>query len=332
VNAIVAIGILVLILAVPLALIGWLLARWFRKRGITGDSLETKLVPQSASGYWLAGTIRGVPVRLHWSLPLAGVLISVFAGFDPYEAIYYCIGYLVLIALHEFGHAAASRYFELRVVAVDISAFGGRCSTQIPRNAAQAFWVYSGGLLVQGALLLVAAGYWFEFGRPESSFARCVLQTFVFVNLFLLFGNIVPSRAGGVVSDGYYLWKLLLYALGKARYPFSEQFGESPVFPPATRLVERQDFVPADFKVGVGLLNDNSTPMEFVVGVLVKHLHLDRDQAIQAMLAIHRKGGLLLPLASLEDANAAAEGITRDAREQGHGLVCRAEARAIAGS
>jgi ATP-dependent Clp protease adapter protein ClpS len=39
------------------------------------------------------------------------------------------------------------------------------------------------------------------------------------------------------------------------------------------------------------LLNDDYTPMEFVVGVLQKFFGMTREKATQVMLKVHREGG-----------------------------------------
>jgi ATP-dependent Clp protease adapter protein ClpS len=58
--------------------------------------------------------------------------------------------------------------------------------------------------------------------------------------------------------------------------------------------------------------------------VLERHLKLDRESAIAAMLQIHARGGLLLPLADPAQAAEVASEVTREARDHGHPLVCRA--------
>ena len=42
----------------------------------------------------------------------------------------------------------------------------------------------------------------------------------------------------------------------------------------------------------VVLYNDDYTPMEFVVGILQKFFSMTRDDATEAMLEVHRKGGV----------------------------------------
>ena len=42
------------------------------------------------------------------------------------------------------------------------------------------------------------------------------------------------------------------------------------------------------------LLNDDYTPMEFVVEILEDFFYLDRQRATQVMLAVHTKGNCLL--------------------------------------
>jgi ATP-dependent Clp protease adaptor protein ClpS len=98
----------------------------------------------------------------------------------------------------------------------------------------------------------------------------------------------------------------------------------SVVLPPQTSLLSLAEFIPPGFKCGVEVLNDHTTPMEFVVSVLSSHLGLNRQDAIRAMLTIHTKGGALLPTPSRDAAAMAAQAITSAATNSGYPLVCRA--------
>jgi ATP-dependent Clp protease adaptor protein ClpS len=98
----------------------------------------------------------------------------------------------------------------------------------------------------------------------------------------------------------------------------------STVFPSDTSLLSRPEFVPAGFGYGVEILNDNGTPMEFVVSVLQAHLGLTRLDAARSMLAIHSRGGALFPLPSQAEAHRIAEAVTAETAAQKYPLVCRA--------
>ena len=83
------------------------------------------------------------------------------------------------------------------------------------------------------------------------------------------------------------------------------------------------ELVPANFRCGVEVLNDNSTPMEFVVGILQAQLKLTYAESIVAMLDIHKRGGRLFPTANPADAERIAETISAASSARGHSLVCR---------
>jgi ATP-dependent Clp protease adaptor protein ClpS len=83
-------------------------------------------------------------------------------------------------------------------------------------------------------------------------------------------------------------------------------------------------FVPSGFKCGLEILNDDRTPMEFVVSALGAHIGFDRKDAVRTMLTIHSRGGALLPMSSMEEASKAAQAITAQAAEHNYPLVCRA--------
>ena len=83
---------------------------------------------------------------------------------------------------------------------------------------------------------------------------------------------------------------------------------------PETSLLKRDGFLPAGFRCGIEILNDNATPMEFVVSVLQSYIGLDRNAAIKTMLTIHKKGGIMLPIDSFDESRRIAELISAEAR------------------
>jgi len=89
-------------------------------------------------------------------------------------------------------------------------------------------------------------------------------------------------------------------------------------------LLELDGFLPQGFRHGLELLNDNQTPMDFVVRILEKNAGLPRAEAVRAMLDVHFKGGKLIPMNTLNDAERAAMQISTAARQFNHPLLCRA--------
>jgi ATP-dependent Clp protease adapter protein ClpS len=104
----------------------------------------------------------------------------------------------------------------------------------------------------------------------------------------------------------------------------SRRLASSPVLPPETSLVSNPDFVPPGFTHGIEILNDNTTHMKFVVEVLRTHVGLSEEDSNATMLAIHTRGGALIPMPSLADAERVASQITAEAAKAGYPFICRA--------
>lgn len=309
---------------------------WERPPGVAAaweDRVEGP--PPRGPGYLRIATIRGVPIWVHWSFPAGGLLVAAFGGVGFPVSLYYCLAYTALVAAHEAGHVIAARAFQLQVFSVEISGFGGLCRIEPPRQVRHDVLVYSAGLLVQAVLLLAALGYLAAFGMPAGGAGRAFAVTFTTVNLVLLLFNLVPYRsARGLATDGLMLWKFFLHAYRGAPHPLpplrAKAPAEAPVFPPDTRLESLPGFAPPGFVHGIALLNDRTTPMNFVVTMLMRHLGLSRQQAIVRMLQIHNRGGALIPLPSAERAQSVAGAIALEAAQQGYSLVCRAVGGAAA--
>ena len=75
----------------------------------------------------------------------------------------------------------------------------------------------------------------------------------------------------------------------------------------------------------VVLLNDDYTPMEFVVEVLQVFFTLDREQATRVMLHVHQKGKGVCGVFTREIAETKVAQVTQFARESKHPLLCDME-------
>lgn len=149
------------------------------------------------------GRFGDAKVRVFWSAPLAiallGFLLNGFR-FTPFA----WLAILVLIVVHELGHAVWVRGFGLGLVAVDIRGIGGACQwygTTTPVRRAIIAW---GGVLAQAVILAIA--YTITLFLPPASpwWALELLGAFVYSNLYLIAFNLLPIPG----FDGQEAWKL----------------------------------------------------------------------------------------------------------------------------
>ena len=73
------------------------------------------------------------------------------------------------------------------------------------------------------------------------------------------------------------------------------------------------------------LLNDDYTPMEFVVLVLEQFFGMNREKATQVMLAVHTQGKGVCGIYPQDIAETKAEQVNQSARDSGHPLLCEVE-------
>jgi ATP-dependent Clp protease adaptor protein ClpS len=73
------------------------------------------------------------------------------------------------------------------------------------------------------------------------------------------------------------------------------------------------------------LLNDDYTPMEFVVHVLERFFVLSNPQAVEIMLTVHRKGVAVVGVFSYEVAETKVTQVMEYARRNEHPLQCTME-------
>lgn len=72
----------------------------------------------------------------------------------------------------------------------------------------------------------------------------------------------------------------------------------------------------------VVLLNDDFTPMDFVVTILQEYFNKDRLEATQIMLRVHNEGKGVCGVFSKDIAATKVESVMAHARVEGHPLQC----------
>ena len=75
----------------------------------------------------------------------------------------------------------------------------------------------------------------------------------------------------------------------------------------------------------VVMLNDDYTPMEFVVQVLEKFFGMDREKATKIMLEIHTAGKAVCGIFTQDVAETKADQVNQYAQENEHPLLCEVE-------
>lgn len=73
------------------------------------------------------------------------------------------------------------------------------------------------------------------------------------------------------------------------------------------------------------MLNDDYTPMEFVVQVLMEFFSMDQDKATRIMLAVHTEGRAVCGLYTRDVAETKAAQVNQFARDNEHPLLCDIE-------
>ncbi len=75
----------------------------------------------------------------------------------------------------------------------------------------------------------------------------------------------------------------------------------------------------------VVMLDDDYTPMDFVVEVLCEFFHVDKEKATRIMMLVHTKGKASCGTFSKDVAETKVGQVIRYARDNQHPLLCKAE-------
>jgi Zn-dependent protease len=150
-------------------------------------------------GWWTLGTVRGAPIRVHWTLLVAAVVWSRFR-FEPG----FWLGFAALILIHELGHAFFVLRYRLGLSEIALHGAGGYCAHIHSGSRFEASVVAWGGVLAQLLLFGLVQTWYAVFGPPHSYFVAVFLSVFGEVNLWLAALNLIPFEP----LDGAKAWPL----------------------------------------------------------------------------------------------------------------------------
>jgi len=281
-------------------------------------------------GFARLASVADIPIYVHWSCFLGGVVLAAAGSFDQHLLPPLILGYLLVILIHEAGHAVAARWLGLKVFSIRLRGLGGVCITEPIPGARATLVVFSAGLVAQIALFAAVFAGRQLWDKPEGPMLAGFIYALTFGNAFAFACSLIPMTSReGRPTDGRVLLQLAQdrfhgrTVLG-GTLPSMNSAALSPVFTPETALLTIAELVPPGFEQGVEILNDSQTPLDFVVDVLMRHFGSNGRQAIEQAVEIHNRGGLLMPLASVGEAERIAAAVAADAEAAGVLFVCRA--------
>ena len=154
-------------------------------------------------GHW-----KSIPVRLHWSLPLGLLVMGGFAVRPAYWG-----AYVLLVLVHEAGHAWLVARAGGEVLSVELTGLGGECHWSGDVTRVQRACIAWGGVWAQAAAGVVALALVALHGRPTTMAGLDVLAVFTWTNLKIAAFNLLPVPP----LDGSKAWALLPLLWRRAR-------------------------------------------------------------------------------------------------------------------
>lgn len=159
-------------------------------------------------GWWTVTTIRGAPIRFHWTIPIGAFLMGRLA-FVPA----FWLGFVVLILVHELGHALLVLRYRLGLSELRVHGAGGECRHDDPGTPYQSSVVAWGGVLAQLCLLIATQVVIQVAGPPSSVHTMHLAYAFTETNLWIMGFNLLPIGH----LDGVKAWQLVPMLLARYR-------------------------------------------------------------------------------------------------------------------
>ena len=148
---------------------------------------------------------RGAPIRIHWTVPV----VALMAGglrFAPGA----WLGLLLVVLLHEMGHAFWARRFQMDVTEILIHGLGGHCAYLGTPSAKQRSIVAWGGVLAQSVVMAIALPV--SIALPATNEIQHDLYgMLIATNAYIALFNLIPIPP----LDGAEAWRLFSILLAE---------------------------------------------------------------------------------------------------------------------
>jgi Zn-dependent protease len=167
-------------------------------RGVNVTNVPGHAKPR-VMGYFTIARWRGIPIKIHITAPLGAI---VWTGGSP--SLVRIAAFILMIVLHELGHAVLMRRYRMRVLQITVHAMGGECWGQGHVTPTQDAVVSWGGVWAQGLLALAVWG-WTLMVPPSTKMAFDLVDMFTHYNLYNAAFNLLPVPP----LDGSKAWKLI---------------------------------------------------------------------------------------------------------------------------
>jgi membrane-associated protease RseP (regulator of RpoE activity) len=177
------------------------------------------------------GTIRRVPVNVHWSL-VAGVVVCVAASIERLLAALFLVAlYVLSFLLHEWGHVMAARSRGCEVLGIDLYLVLGRTRFQAPATRFDHCVIAWGGVVLQ-AIVGFPMVVWIKLvGYTSFGLLDATLAVVGFLAVVMVPFNLLPIRG----LDGALAWQIVPMLWERARKSQTKRTQPKPVKPESVR-------------------------------------------------------------------------------------------------
>lgn len=161
------------------------------------------------------GSVKGIPIRIHWSFPLLVVLVILPTGTKTTtralaEGLIWIAALFICIVIHELSHSFVARRRGFSVRDIVLLPIGGVSEISgLPGAPADELAIAAAGPLASAALALTLALVGYATGAvmwPPTLFAGAIVSRLMWANLLLAGFNLLPA----IPMDGGRVLRALL--------------------------------------------------------------------------------------------------------------------------
>ncbi len=161
----------------------------------------------------IARTPRGVPIRVHWTVPLLAI-VAMIAGWRELAVISALVaGYVAMLVIHELGHHIVATRRRHRVFSIEIYPFHGECRYEQARSPWDRALIAWGGVIAQALVALPCMIVLKTDFIPSMGALNAALWVLAAPSLTIAALNLLPIAP----LDGRDAWTILPLALKRRR-------------------------------------------------------------------------------------------------------------------